>query len=353
MMKSNNLAKRFTLYVIVVGIGLLILIPLYFLVMLSFLSSNEAYEFPLPLVPAILIDFEIAPPDPETGNYTLSIYNKTTDEYESVAVDTNPDRFSTYMRTNLNVLMPADQIQEEMDKADASGAPVEFRRSKNLLQNYKVFFTVTRDAVPSLLRSIQVAAITILISLSIGGIAGYAFARYTFKGKDALKVGVLFVRMFPAVAIAIPMVSILTSMGLYDQPLGLSLVYAVNNIGLTVWITMSLFMSIPVTLEEAAKVFGCTPAQSIWRITLPLALPGLAASAMYAFIGAWTETVSALILTQFKPTFAVVVYQTLIGTTGQVNLTAAGAIALAIPALVFTLFIRKYINQMWGDVSVS
>jgi multiple sugar transport system permease protein len=115
---------------------------------------------------------------------------------------------------------------------------------------------------------------------------------------------------------------------------------------------MSLFISIPVTLEEAAKVFGCSPAKAIWYVTLPLALPGLAASAMYAFISAWTETVSALILTQSNPTFAVVVYQTLIGTTGQVNLAAAGGIALAVPALIFTLFIRKYINQMWGSVSV-
>jgi multiple sugar transport system permease protein len=353
MMNSNNLAKRFTLYVVVVGIALLILVPLYFLIMLSFLSSNEAYKFPLPLVPAVVIDFEVSPYDPEAGNYTLSIYNKQTEEYESVAAGTDPERFSTYMRTNLNVLMSPDEIQEEMNRADAAGQAVEFSHTKSPLQNYVVFFTVTRDAVPSLIRSIEVAAMTIFISLSIGSIAGYAFARYAFKGKETLKIGVLFVRMFPAVAIAIPMVSILTSMGLYDNPLGLSLVYAVNNIGLTVWITMSLFMSIPVTLEEAGKVFGCTPAQTIWRITLPLALPGLAASAMYAFIGAWTETVSALILTQFNPTFAVVVYQTLIGTTGQVNLTAAGAIALAIPALIFTLFIRKYINQMWGDVSVS
>lgn len=351
-MNSNNLAKRFTLYIVVVGIGLLILIPLYFLVMLSFLSSSEAYEFPLPIVPAFVLDFELSPASEETGDYVLSVRDRQTKEYESVAIGTDPDRFSTYMRVNLNVLMTADAIQEEMDNADAAGEPAQFKQRKNLIQNYKVFFTVTRDAVPSLIRSIQVAFMTIFISLSIGGVAGYAFARYAFRGKAALKVGVLFVRMFPAVAIAIPMVSILTGMGLYDEPLGLSLVYAVNNIGLTVWITMSLFLSIPVALEEAAKVFGCTPLQMIWRITLPLALPGLAASAMYAFIGAWTETVSALILTQFKPTFAVVVYQTLIGTTGQVNLTAAGAIALAVPALIFTLFIRKYINQMWGDASI-
>jgi multiple sugar transport system permease protein len=351
-MKKNSLVKRFTLYILVFGFTMIILIPLFFLVMLSLLSNNEAYKFPLPLVPALSVEFKMTPPDPEKGNYTLYIYDRQQDDWQSVTAAKDPDTFYTYMRTNLNVLMDPEEIQTVMDEVDQTGQPVEFKRRKSLMYNYVVFFTVTRDAVPSLIRSIQVAAFTILISLTIGGIAGYAFARFAFRGKEALKVSVLFVRMFPAVAIAIPMATILANMGLYDQPLGLSLVYAVSNIGLTVWITMSLFMSIPETLEEAAKVFGCSSARAIWHVTLPLALPGLAASAMYAFIGAWTETVSALILTQQNPTFAVVVYQTLIGTTGQVNLAAAGGIALAVPALIFTLFIRKYINQMWGSVSV-
>ena len=80
-------------------------------------------------------------------------------------------------------------------------------------------------------------------------------------------------------------------------------------------------------------------------------MPGLAACAMYAFIGAWNETVSAIILTQFNPTFAVVVYQTLLGASAQVNLAAAGGILMALPMILFTLFIRKYINQMWGGVT--
>ena len=352
-MSKNSLVKRFTLYIIVFGFTMIILIPLYFLVMLSFLSNNEAYRFPLPMVPAFRVEFQLTPPDPENNdNFTLYILNKQTGEWESVAAYKDAESFASYMRSNLNVVMPPEQVQEKMTQAETTGQPVEFSHNKSLFQNYVVFFTVTRDAIPSLIRSIEVAAFTIIISLLIGGVAGYAFARYAFAGKEALKISVLFVRMFPAVAIAIPMATILARMGLYDQPLGLSLVYAVSNIGLTVWITMSLFMSIPETLEEAAEVFGCTPAKAVWYVTLPLALPGLAASAMYAFISAWTETVSALILTQSNPTFAVVVYQTLIGTTGQVNLAAAGGIALAVPALIFTLFIRKYISQMWGSVSV-
>ena len=83
-----------------------------------------------------------------------------------------------------------------------------------------------------------------------------------------------------------------------------------------------------------------------------MALPGLAAAAMYAFLGAWNETLSALILTQFNPTFAVVVYQSLVGATGQVNLAAAGGIVMAIPTVIFTYFIRRYIQQMWGGITI-
>jgi multiple sugar transport system permease protein len=200
--------------------------------------------------------------------------------------------------------------------------------------------------------SLIISTTSTVIALLVGMAGGYAFARYRFKGRNALKFSVLFVRMFPAVAIAIPMILILANMGLYDQPLGLSLVYSVSAIGLTVWITASIFMGIPVSLEEAAQVFGANKFQAFARMTLPLAFPGLAASALYAFLGAWNETVSAIILTQFNPTFPVVVYQTLLGTTGQVNLAAAAGMAMAIPAVIFTFFIRNYINQMWGGVTV-
>jgi multiple sugar transport system permease protein len=148
------------------------------------------------------------------------------------------------------------------------------------------------------------------------------------------------------------MVIILANMGFYDNPIGLALVYSVGSIALTVWITASIFLGIPVSLEEASLVFGATQIQTFLRITFPLALPGLAAAAMYAFLGAWNETVAAIILTQFNPTFAVVVYQTLLGSVGQVNLAAAGGLAMAVPSLIFTFVIRKYINQLWGGVTV-
>ena len=355
--RGVNLRKSIrmtTLYIVVSGVLLVILTPVFFLVSLSFLSTREAYQYPLPLLPDFTTEFELSKTE---DGYLLSVYNDSEGEYQSVLDTADVEKMSVYMRAFLNILMDEGAIQEkivELNKQIAEGGDnaIHFTHRRDILQNYKVFFRVTRDAVPALIRSIQIALLTIIISLSIGGMAGYAFARYSFAGRNGLKFSVLFVRMFPAVAIALPMIIILANLGLYDQPLGLSLVYSVGSIGLTVWITASIFLGIPVALEEAVQVFGGSKFTAFMRVTLPLAFPGLAASAMYAFLGAWNETVSAIILTEFHPTFSVVVYRTLIGATGQVNLAAAAGMAMAVPAVIFTFFIRKYINQMWGGVTV-
>jgi len=332
----------------VITIALIIILPVFFIVSLSFLTTHEAYSYPLPLLPGVTSKFSLT--HGERG-YLLSVYDRVAGEYETVLDTDDLEKMSVYMKNRLGTTVSIEELEQQINRL-ANEDPVYFSMRTDLLHNYKLFFQITRDAVPSLIRSLQICALTVLISLSVGGLAGYAFARYMFFGKDMMKFSVLFVRMFPAIAIAIPMVIILAGMGFYDQPIGLALVYSIGNIALTTWITASIFMSIPESLEEAAQVFGATRLQAFIKTTLPLALPGLAAAAMYAFIGAWNETVSALILTQFNPTFSVVVYQSLVGATGQVNLAAAGGIVMAIPALLFTFIIRRYIQQMWGGVTV-
>lgn len=351
--KPLNLAKlirRTIFYLFITTLAVIIVLPVFFLVSLSFLSTREAYQYPLPLLPSLKAKYSLT--HGERG-YLLSVYDNFDGEYQTV-LDTNDlEKMSVYMKTQIGAPTSISRLEEQITRLE-SGAedPVYFQSPKNLLLNYDTFFKITRDAVPALVRSLQISALTIAISLSIGGMAGYAFARYLFAGRDALKFSVLFVRMFPGVAIALPMVIILANMGFYDRPIGLSLVYSVGSIALTVWITASIFMGIPVSLEEAAQVFGATKGQAFLRITLPLALPGLAAAAMYAFLGAWNETVSAIILTQFNPTFSVVVYQSLLGSVGQVNLAAAGGLVMAIPTVIFTFFIRRYIQQMWGGMTI-
>lgn len=344
----KKIASQATLYIVIIGLSSIILLPVFFLVSLSFLSTREAYRYPLPLIPELSTKIYIT--HGERG-YLVSVYDQFEKDYMTV-MDTNDlEKMSVYFRSQLNTPIDIPDIEAQLAVVDAEGE-VFFTKTKNLLLNYDTFFKVTRDAVPALIRSLQICVLTMVISLTIGGMAGYAFARYIFKGRDALKFSVLFVRMFPGVAIALPMVIILAQMGFYDRPIGLALIYSVGSIALTVWITASIFMGIPVSLEEASQVFGATKIQSFLRVTLPLALPGLAAAAMYSFLGAWNETVAAIILTQFNPTFSVVVYQTLLGAVGNVNLAAAGGLAMALPSVIFTFIIRRYINQMWGGVTI-
>ncbi|MDK2953738.1 carbohydrate ABC transporter permease [Kosmotoga sp. DU53] len=419
-------------YIFVAGIATVIVLPIYFLVSISFMSDQEAYDWPIAMAPAFSNTFLLQKSDNLPDGFLMSVYSKSQEDFINISeandldkminfidrktgskipkklleekiseletlVTQNEERINelkTQMKReilainrlnreivkihqNLKLFDPEDetfrelrenlqnQLQEKqqekilveekiktLKKELQSISGVTFKVRKNIFASYITFFRVTSDSVGALIRSIQVALLTVLISLTIGGMAGYAFARYVFKGKNLLKLSVLFVRMFPGIAIAMPMVIILAQMGFYDKPIGLSLVYSVGQIGMTTWITASIFMGISVELEEAAQVFGTSRLGAFLRVTLPLALPGLAASAMYAFIGSWSETAQAIVLTQFKPTFPVVIYQTLVGTKGMINLVAAGGVTLAFPAVLFTMIIRRYILQMWGGVRV-
>lgn len=348
-------AKQTSVYIVVAGIAFILIFPMFFLFSFSFMSDYETYsEWPKPMFPSFGADFMI---DKDSEGYHFHIYNKADKEFTGFGPlffsdeEDSLEGLSKFIKRQSNCRITVEELREQLEIVNKQGK-AEFRANKEILANYILFFQVTRDAPAAVLRSFMVAGITIFISLTIGGMGGYAFARYFFKGKNVLKLSVLFVRMFPVVSIAIPMIIILARMGLYDQPMGLALVYAVGQISISIWVTASVFMSIPVSLEEAGMIFGTTKIGAFWHITLPLAMPGLAACAMYSFIGSWNEVLSAVVLTQFKPTFPVVVYKALIESQSQLNLITAGSVAQALPAIIFTLIIRKYILQMWGGVKV-
>ncbi|MFC1452693.1 carbohydrate ABC transporter permease [Verrucomicrobiota bacterium] len=341
-------ALRATFYVAVAGIVMVIFLPVYFLLSLSLMSDTETYnQWPLPMVPSFSAEFLLEKTD---KGYAVAVCGGASAEPFRLFEGRDAARMAGFVTRKTNCRLTEDALRRHI-AAIGERESVRFRLPKALWANYVTFFKVTRDAWPSVLRSLKTALATVIISLIVGGSAGYAFARYVFRGKGLLRISVLFVRIFPGVAIAIPMAVILSGIGLYDKPMGLALVYAVGQIALTVWISASVFMGIPVELEEAAQVFGASRAGAFLHVTLPMAVPGLAACAMYAFVGSWNETIQAIVLTQANPTFPVVVYQTLVGSEGMVNLVTAGGVAMAVPAVVFTLIIRRHLLRMWGGAS--
>ena len=198
----------------------------------------------------------------------------------------------------------------------------------------------------STLNSIIVAALTIVISFALGLPAGYSLARFVFKGKDLFKLSIIGLRMFPVIVLAIPLVVIYLRLGLADTLLGVALAHTAMSLPFVVLITSSLFAGIPIDYEEAGMVFGLSRAEAFFRITMPLALPGLAAAAIFVFIMSWNEVFIASILTLVNRTLPADILVSALNAPDPLKF-AAGFI-MVLPAMIFVFFARKYLIQVWG-----
>ena len=346
-MESKGPVFRASVAIVATGLVLLIVLPVIFFVSLSFFSGEETYQFPQNLFPKFSYSFRIE----YIGNkYKIDVWNTRTDEYDPLLNTSRMADIMRVMRRQYSYHRTAEQLEELF--APAKEGMIEIVIPKDMFYNYSSFFTVTQNAQNALPNSLMAAGWTILISLSIGSLSGYALARYRFPGRNQINLTILVVRMFPTLVISIPLAVDLITFGLFDTMLGLAIVYSIPNIALTSWITYSIFLGISVELEEAALVFGATPIRKFFNITLPLAFPGIAACSMYAFLAAWNDMLTALILTNNQQTLALVIYKTLGGSNSMLQIAAAGCIILVIPALVFTFVIKNYIGQMWGQVRV-
>lgn len=344
----GNICKKTVIALITAAIALSILLPVFYFVTISFASNYETYQFPARLFPSTSYDARFVYND--SGD-DYSLFVKRQGEYESLKTDKTSKKFRTYLLNQLNVKMSEDEIDGILAQAKEQGS-VSLTLSKDMLRNYEIFLILADGSMKALFNSLLAAGWTILISITLGGSAGYALARLRFKGRDAVNLSLMVVRMFPIVAISIPMIIYILKLNLYDTPLSLAIVYSVPNIALTAWITSSIFQGISVELEEASLVFGAGRLTTFMRITVPLAFPALVASSLYAFLAAWNDSITALIMTNENPTIALVVYRT-VGSSTIANIPAAGAIVLLIPSLIFTFIIKNYINQLWGNVDVT
>lgn len=346
-MDKLNIVQKAVVSMVLATMVLLVIVPLLFFLNVAFASDVEMSQFPKPLLPKFTVTVKVVPA--ENGQY--EIFHDSGKGYRSILTTGNATRLQNHFRRQYGVTVSGEKLLADFSRTRVQG-PMEFTYRKNMLYNFKQFFAIVNKAMPALKNSILVSLYTILISLAIGSLAGYAMARYDFKFKEAINVSLLIVRMFPAVGISIPMAILLIRFGLFDSLLGLALLYSVPNIALTAWITASIFQGISAELEEASLVFGANRFQTFMRVTLPLAFPALAASSMYAFLTAWNDTISALILTDQNQTLALVVYKAIGTTSSGIQYAAAGSVILILPALVFTFIVRKYVNEMWGGVEL-
>jgi len=201
-------------------------------------------------------------------------------------------------------------------------------------------------AYSAIINSVIVAVLTIVFSFALGLPAGYAFARYTFRGKDSLKLLIISLRMFPIIVIAVPLVTLYIRIGLSDSPLGVALAHTAMALPFVVLITSSIFAGIPKDLEEAGLIFGLSRAGVFLRITMPLALPGLAAAAIFTFIMSWNEVFIASVLTLTNRTLPAFILTSAMAATDFIKFAAS--FIMVLPAMIFVFIARKYLITMWG-----
>jgi len=208
------------------------------------------------------------------------------------------------------------------------------------------FLLTFQGVAAALWNSLAVSAMTMVATIALGAPAGYAIARYDFKGKTAFRMLIMLTRAFPLPLLALPLAVLFIRGGIDDTLWGLALVHTLLAMPFAVLITYSLFSGVPVELEEAAWIFGCNKWQAFVRVVLPLAAPGLAASALFAFVISWNEVFAASVLTIQNRTLTAFLLQSL--NTSPVYLKFAGGALLVVPAALFMFLIRKHLFAMWG-----
>jgi multiple sugar transport system permease protein len=211
------------------------------------------------------------------------------------------------------------------------------------------FFLDSEGVVGSLQRSLYVVAITIVVCLVVGTPAGYALARFKFRGANPFQLAIVSTRAFPLIIIAVPLSVTYLRVGIDDTVYGVALAHVAFTLPLTVLITASVFAGISYELEEAAMTLGCSRLSAFRKVALPLALPGVAASAIFVFVTSWNEVFAAAILTFRNRTLPAQVLAAL--ESSPLNYRLAGGFFLLAPALVVIFIIRKYLLTSWGRVA--
>jgi multiple sugar transport system permease protein len=203
-------------------------------------------------------------------------------------------------------------------------------------------FFLDSEGVPTALgRSVIVAGITAVLSMAVGTPAGYALARFRFRGRDAYRVTIVSTRAFPVVVLSIPLAVFFLQWGIYDSVWAVALMHTALTLPFVVLITSSVLAAVPGDLEEAAQVFGCSRPGAFFRVVAPLTVPGLASAAGFAVLMSYNEVFAASILTLEHPTLPALVVSALTSSPEPYKY-AAGWLLMA-PTFVFIFLIRRYI----------
>jgi multiple sugar transport system permease protein len=229
-------------------------------------------------------------------------------------------------------------------QAEALASPPIWVFTPNLDNYYSVLFN--RDVLSSLINSIIIAVSTTVLAVGLGTPAAYALARFEFKSKEELWFWFITNRMLSPIVVALPIFIMARTLNLIDTHIVLVLVYLTFNLPIVVWICTDQFRGVPRDLDEAARLAGASRFTIFWRIALPLAMPGVAVSAIFSFIFSWNELLYALVLTRNTARTAPVAATSFMSgydlPWGEIMATGT---LIVLPVIVFALIVSKHLVQ--------
>jgi multiple sugar transport system permease protein len=221
-------------------------------------------------------------------------------------------------------------------------------------ENYRLVLDSSRSLFSGLINSFIVAIFTSAIALILGSMAAYALARLNMPGSNKILMAILATQMFPGIVIAIPLFLVMSRLKLVDTYFGLIVVYLSFILPIVIWILKGFFESVPMELERAAAVDGATPYQTFRHIVLPISLPPLFATGVFAFIESWNEFFFAIILTRIHVKTAPIAiaefsgqYQTLYGQM------LAAAVLASIPVVLLAIVFRRFILEGFVEGAIK
>ena len=195
--------------------------------------------------------------------------------------------------------------------------------------------------------SLAVTGITIAVAILFAFVAALALSRFRFRGRRSFIVTILVVQMIPAEGLFISQYQMLDSWGLVNAVLGLTIVYVAAILPFTIWMLRGFVSGVPIELEEAAMIDGCSRTGAFFRITFPLLAPGLVASGVYGFLQAWNEyTLALVVMTDPEQRTLPLWLQGIVEANRATDwgLVMAGATLIAVPVIAFFLFVQKRLS---------
>lgn len=222
--------------------------------------------------------------------------------------------------------------------------PNEWNTAGELFANYRWLLTKSERGISTFINSLQVAIPTTIIVTVFACLAAYPLSRTNIKGRNTILFIFLFASMVPTMAILIPLYLQFTKMGLYDSIWAVIIVLTAYILPFSIWVMKAFFDTVPDSLEEAALIDGCTRTKALIKVIIPLALPGIGAVAVFAFISSWAEFLIPLVLTRMDAqVFTMYIGLFVNAENVEVSKVLTAGVVACLPVVIMALLFQKLI----------